>query len=410
MSQVVVKENEINYKLGGGTRNVLFGMIAVGIVSFIAAFGMSHETLRFGHSNPAWSALLVGAFLMIALSVTGVFYSAISNVAGAMWSVTSRRIAENMGMVIPVAFILLAVTLVFGMHDLYEWSHAEAAAKDHLIAHKSGFLNVPFVSGGLVFFAVMWTLYARRMRARSIEMDNTNDMEVKAELTKLNERMSARFILFFALTFAVTSFMLLMSLAPHWFSTMFSVYIFGGAYQTFFATLAVLLYILKKQGYLGDTINENHLHDMGKYLLGLTVFWAYTAFSQFMLIWYANMPEETFYYEQRMTGGWFKISIIMILIKFIIPFFLLLNRPNKRNFDFMMKMGVFVIAAEIFELFWLVFPANFVEFNPMSLVYTYGVAIGALGIYFFTLLKIMEKSKMIPVGDPKFEESLNHHQ
>lgn len=410
MSQVEVKDSQISYKLGNGTRNVLFGMIAIGVASFLAAFfTMGHEPARFEHSNPAWSALLVGTFLILAVSITGIFYTAISNVAGAVWSISTRRIAENMGMVVPLFLGLLVITF-FGLHDLFEWSHAGAAEHDHLIKHKSAFLNVPFIAGSLIIFTIVWTLYARKFRAWSIERDNTDDIEKKAEITKLTERMSARFILVFAITFSITAFELLMSLAPHWFSTMFGVYIFGGAYQTFFAVMAVTLYFLKKQGYLGEAVNENHLHDIGKYMLGMTVFWAYTGFSQFMLIWYANIPEETFYYEQRLTGGWFSISIIMIFLKFIIPFFLLLNRPNKRSFDFMMKMGFLLIFAEIFELFWLVFPANFVNFNAMSLVYTIGVSVGTLGIYGFALLKIMEKSKMIPVGDIRINESFNHHQ
>ena len=405
MSHVEVKDSEISFKLGSSAKTLFLGMMGIGIASFFAGYFGMHDTTRHAHSNPAWSGLLVGVYLVFAISIMGLFFTAISHVTGASWSITTRRIAENAGMFLPV-FLILLLAVFAGMHDLYEWTHEEVAKTDHLIKHKAGYLNTPFFVGRLFVLTLLWSLFAYTFRKRSIDQDSSKDVEI----SHANERLSAGFLFFFAVTYSVAAFDLLMSLSPHWFSTMFGVYMFGAAGQTFFAIMAIVIYHMKKNGYLGDAVNENHIHDIGKWMLSFTVFWAYTGYSQYMLIWYANIPEETFFYEHRLTGGWTSITIALIVIKFLVPFFMLLNRPNKRNINFLYKVSLIIVFAQVFELFWLVFPSNFPNFNVMGLVLSYGISIGTLGLFGFFLGKNMESSKLIPVGDPRLEESLNHHQ
>jgi hypothetical protein len=191
---------------------------------------------------------------------------------------------------------------------------------------------------------------------------------------------------------------------------MWAVYCFAGIIQSTFATFAIIIYYLKKNNFYGDTVNENHIHDVGKFMLGFTVFWAYIAFSQFMLIYYANLPEETFMYEQRLTGGWTPITISIPFIKFIVPFLLLLNRPNKRDINFLVKVALWILIAESVELYWIVFPSNFEHFNPLGLILSLGFTLGMFGLFGFIVLKGLEKNKLIPVGDPRLEQCLNHHQ
>jgi hypothetical protein len=145
-------------------------------------------------------------------------------------------------------------------------------------------------------------------------------------------------------------------------------------------------------------------------MLGMTVFWAYVTFSQFMLISYANIPEETFFYEQRWTDGWEYISLIVPAIKFIIPFFLLLNRPNKRSFGTLVTISYIILVSQILELYWLIFPANFEAFQPVGLVLSFGASIGTLGLMGFYVFKKLESNKLIPVGDPRLDQCLHHHQ
>jgi hypothetical protein len=403
-----IKEELIQFKLNGKTKTTLFLMILLGIVSFAVGFGLDNHSRHHGeHSNPAWSALLVGTFITLGVSIVGIFFTAIGHITGSHWNVTVRRLAETFGKFLPVGLLLLMAVLFFGVHDLYEWSHkTEKVLNDHLIQHKSAWLNSPFFIGRLIVIVILWIGFGILFLKNSTKQDSDHDVSH----TQKNTTLSAAFILVFAVTFSVLCYDLLMSLTPHWFSTMWAVYCFAGIYQTFFAVFAILIFYLKKNGYLGDLVNDNHIHDVGKFMLSFSIFWAYTGFCQFMLIWYANLPEETFWYEQRMTGGWTIITYSIPFIKFIFPFLLLLNRPNKRDINFLAKMGFWIILTEIIEIFWIVFPSNFEHLDPISFVVTVGVVIGAFGLFGFTLLKGLESNKLVAVGDPRFEQALNHHQ
>ncbi|TGK10197.1 hypothetical protein EHO60_10140 [Leptospira fletcheri] len=405
---VKVEQNLINYKLDSKTRTALIGMIVVGLVSLaIAAFGLGHENLRHegGHSNPAWSAYLVGTFFILGISISGIFFTALGHITGAHWPVTLRRITEGYGTFLPVVGVLFLI-LIAGAHDLYEWTHEEAVAHDHLLQHKKPLLNIGLFSGILVFLATAWSTFGYLFYKRSVTQDKDKDVKH----TKFNARLSGGFLVFFALSFSLVSFEVIMSLTPHWFSTMFGVYCFAAAYQAGLSSFVVAAYFLKKKGFLGNLVNENHIHDLGKFMLGFTVFWAYVGFSQFMLIWYANIPEETFFFEQRLTGGWEYLTLAIPAIKFAVPFFLLLNRPNKRDIDFLVKVALWILFTQATEIFWLVYPANFVDFSLGGYIVSLGTVIGMVGLFGLVLLKRLEKAPLIPVGDPRLEECLHHHQ
>lgn len=403
-----IEDKLITFKLSSPTRNILLLMILIGIVSFVGGFFGLHNEGRHGHSNPAWSALLVATFFILGISITGIFYIAVGHITGSHWNVTTRRIAENYAKFLPVGLILLAIILFFGTHDLYEWAHTESehVMHDKLLQHKSAWLNVPFFISRLIIITAIWSVFGFLFHRNSVKQDSDKDVSH----TNTNAKLAGGFILFFAISFSVVAFDLLMSLTPHWFSTMWGVYIFAGAYQTGLSSLAVFIFYLKKNGYFGDTINDNHIHDIGKFILSFCVFWAYVGFSQFMLIWYANLPEETFWFEQRLMGGWTWISYAIPFIKFIIPFLLLLNRPNKRDINFLVKVALWILFSHMIELYWIVFPSNFEHFNAAGFGVTLGVTIGVVGLFGFIVLKSMETSKMIPVGDPRLEKSLAHHQ
>ncbi|MCB1190840.1 MAG: hypothetical protein KDK90_10420 [Leptospiraceae bacterium] len=401
-----IEEKLITFKMSGSTKTTLFGMIVLGILSFVGGFFMlSHETSIHGHSNPAWSALLVSTYFVLGIALIGVFYTAISHVTGAAWSVSFRRLTEAYGKFLPIGLILLVATF-FGIHDLYEWSHSDVAAKDHLIHHKGAYLNANFFVIRLIIIGVIWSIFGYIFHKNSLKQDTGKN----PEHTKFNAKLGGGFLVFFAASLSVASFDLLMSLTPHWFSTMFGVYCFAGLAQAGVGTFIIFIRYFKKNGYLGNLVNENHIHDLGKYLFGFCVFYAYIGFSQFMLIWYANMPEETFWYEQRMVGGWGWITAMLPFIKFIIPFLLLLNRPSKRDLGFLSKVAMWVVFTEVVELYWIVFPSNFDTFNVVGFLVTLGVVIGGLGMFIFTVLKSLESGKLIPVGDPRLEDCLHHHQ
>ncbi len=411
--EVKVEEKAIHFKMDSGLKTTFLVMILIGIVSLgIGFIGFGHENSRHldstgqaHHSNMGYSVLLVATFLIVGLSAVSIFFTAIQHITGAFWSVTVRRLLETMATFTPFLLIPLA-GVILGRHDLYEWTHAGVAETDHLIKHKSGYLNESFFIFRMIFFVVAWTVFAYLFYNKSTSQDKDKDVEK----TKFMAKLSGGAIIFFALSFCFISFDLLMSLTPHWFSTMFGVYSFAAAFQTGLAVWAILTTLLKSKGFYGNTFNENHLHDIGKFMLGMTVFWAYVSFSQLMLIFYANIPEETFFYEQRLTGGWTSITLLVPTIKFIIPFFLLLNRPNKRNSKTLVRISYLIIVSQILEIYWLVFPSNFENFNLIGLVLSFGASVGTLGLMGFYVFKKLESNALIPVGDPRLDNCLNHHQ
>lgn len=408
-----IDEKAIQFKLPSGIQNILFAFIAVGVVSLIVSFfAFGHEESRhigedghFHHTNLFYSVLLTGTYFVLGLSITGIFFTAIQHLTGSHWSVTVRRIFETYGLFTPFVGVLL-VGIILGMHSLYEWTDPWVRENDHLVSHKAGYLNSTFFIGRLIFFITLWSGFAFLFHRKSVAQDESKDVMVTKTLAKF----AGAFILIFALSWSLTSFDLLMSLSPHWFSTMFGVYAFAGAFQTSLASYLLVIYLLKKNGFLGEAVNENHFHDIAKFLLGMTTFWAYVGFSQFMLIWYANIPEETFFYEMRMTGGWGYTTLLLPFIKFVIPFLLLLNRPNKRNLDFLAKLAVYLLLVQFYELFWLVFPANFEKFSFVHFGLAFGGTLGIVSLFGLVLFKNLEKQKLIAVGDPRLSECLHHHQ
>lgn len=405
--------NLLQFKLPANLRNVLIAMIGVGIVSILVSFlGFGHETSRHmdasghqHHTNLGFHVLLVATYFVLGLAITGIFFTAIQHITGSQWSVTVRRLFETYGLFAPIAGLLL-IAVFFGMHDLYEWADATVRENDHLIHHKSGYLNPTFFIGRTVLFIAGWSIFAYIFHSKSVSQDK--DKEVMT--TKTLAKFAGGFILFFALSWSFSSFDLLMSLSPHWFSTMFGVYAFAGAFQTSLASYLLVIYLLKKHGFYGEAVNDNHIHDIGKFLLGITTFWAYVGFSQFMLIWYANIPEETFFYEMRMTGGWGYATLALPFIKFVIPFLLLLNRPNKRDINFLWKLALWIFFVQFFELFWLVFPANFEKISLVHFALAFGGTVGTIGLFGLFLFKKLEKHSLVPVGDPRLDECLHHHQ
>lgn len=407
--KVEYNDSQITYKMPTSTRGVLLGMIVLGVISLLISFlvmNKSPDLSKSGHSNLGWSVLLVSLFLPFGVAICGLFFTAISHITGSHWSITVRRLAENFSKFLPFGFVLLALLVFLGVHDIYEWSHTDVVAKDHLLKHKSGWLNEPFFPIRLMIIAGIWILFGNLFLKNSTNQDTSKDIEISIK----NNKLSAAFLLVFAITFSIVAYDLLMSLTPHWFSTIWAIYIFGGIYQSTFAIMLIFIAHFKKNGFYGSAVNENHVHDLAKFMMSFCIFWAYVGFSQFMLIWYANLPEETFFYELRLMGGWTMVSYALPVIKFIIPFLLLVNRPNKRDINFLAKVSMWILFTEIIELHWIVFPSNFESFDIISLLMTFGGSIGVLGLFGFTVLKGMEKSKMIPVGDPRLEECLHHHQ
>ncbi|MCC7442989.1 MAG: molybdopterin oxidoreductase [Bdellovibrionales bacterium] len=389
-------KNPGNLKVSGGAKALFLVLIAVGLGCF--GYLLATAPAR------AWSTFLVNHFFFMSLGLSGVFFAAIHAVTGSMWSAPVRRVAESFTGYLPIAALtLIAVFVGTATGQIYEWTHGDVVAADQMLTAKSGYLNVPFfiVRNALVFGALF--LFARKFVANSLKQDQTKSFAESAR----NAALAPGFLIVFALGFTMMSFDQIMSLDPHWFSTIFGVYCFSGLYYSFWALMALSTHGLEKRGLLKGVVNENHFHDIGKFMFAFTVFWAYIGFSQFMLIWYANLPEETRFYLARFDTKWLGLSIFLV-VKFALPFFLLLPRAAKRNARHLRRVAVFMLVAQWIDILWLVQP-NFFPEGPNLDLFDLGVALGFVGAFAWAVTRFLSKNPVLAYGDPRLAESVHHH-
>lgn len=379
----------------GTLRTVTIVLAVLGFAAFAA--GLKADSSR------AWATFVINHFFFMSLALGGVIFACFQWISGAMWSAPVRRLAESLTGYLPFVFVTMIV-LFFGIHSLYHWSHPEVVKGDILLEGKAGYLNIPFfVIRGLVSLAV-WGLFAKMLIGNSLKQDTTRSMNE----TRANQRITPPFLILFAITFTMTAFDHLMSLDPHWFSTMFGVYCFAGLLYSTFALVTAMAIWLRRRGLLEGIVNDNHLHDLGKFMFAFTVFWAYIGFCQFMLIWYANLPEETGYFLRRMTPGWLPVSIFLIVGKFAAPFMLLIRRGNKRSETRLFWVALYMLVCQWIDMLWLVQP-EFFKAGPKFGWIEIGTTLGFIGVFGFLVLRFLSRNNVVAIGDPRLAESVHHH-
>lgn len=370
-------------------------LLAIGIVTF--ALGLMKNPER------AWTSYLVAFFFFACLGIGGLFWSSIQNVANAGWSVSIRRYAEAFTSFVPV-ILIGGLALLAGMKYLYPWANPEIVAENPVIAAKTAYLNTGFVAVRIVIFALGLFLFRVLLVGNSLKQDQSGD----ESLTRKNVPVSIAFLLFFAIFFSLFSVDLLMSLLPSWYSTIFGVYCFAGLFQAFMAFLALVIIFMKRGGWVKGYVTVEHLHDVVKYEKAFTIFWAYIAFSQFMLQWYANIPEETEYYIMRSQNGWMGISMALLFFRFIVPFLALLPRAAKRNENHVILVSLLILAMQYIDIFWMVYP-NFYEGHMTFGIWEIGVFAGFLGIFLICLTTFFKRHNVVAIKDPRMHEALAHH-
>lgn len=357
-----------------------------------------------GHVQLAWSAYLIGAFFALGLGVFGALWLAILYLSGAAWSVTMRRIPEAMtAWLLPGGALAMGVGL--GAHSLYEWSHAEVVAGDPLLSHKAPFLNLTMFTLLVGASLVLWVVFA----ALFVRASRRQDREGGIGATGTSRVVSALFLVVFAITISIVSFYFLLSLDAHWFSTMFAVLVFTDVMQTGTAFVAVVAGLMVATGNLKGFINENHIHSLAKMMFAATGFWAYIYFCQFMLIWYANIPEETAYFLRRSANGWLPYFLILPVLKFVVPFLLLLPRDAKRNPVKLVPVAMLVIFAQFWELYVMVGPAigHGAEAAHGRLPgVEFLTTLGFLGLFVLVFGWSLGRQQAVPLKDPALAECL----
>lgn len=376
-------------------KTISFALIAIGLLTFVIGFMKNPERL--------WTSYLVAFFFFACLGLSGLFWSALQSIAKAGWSVTVRRYAEATTAYIPV-MIVSSLILCLGLKVLYPWANAEVVEHNPVVAAKTGYLNLGFFAARMLIFGIGCWLFKRIIIGNSLKQDATGDHA----LTTKTVGVSVGFIIFFSLLFTLFSMDLLMSLLPTWYSTIFGIYGFAGLFQSFFAFMAIVIILMRRHGYVKGYVTVEHQHDIVKYMKGFTIFWAYIAFSQFMLIWYANIPEETEYYIMRSQGGWMPISVALLVFRFIVPFLLLLPRDAKRNDGLVMAVSILVLVMQYVDVFWMVYP-NFFDGHMVFGFWEIGIFAGFAGIFLLCITNFWSKHSLVPLKDPRIHEAISHH-
>ena len=381
-------------QLSGKFKIAMFILIAIGIISVIAGF-MSESTER------TWANLLLNNYYFLSVAIGGLFWMAMQAITQSGWSAGLLRIPQAMSNFLVISF-LLGLVMFLGVHHLYHWSHAEAVAHDALLQHKSPYLNVPFLAIRYVIFFALWIWITQRIKKLSLQED------IDGGLTFFNkvEFLSKVFIFVFAFTFSMFTIDWLMSLDAHWFSTVYPAKMFISAFLHGSAIITAIVIILWKQGYL-PFVNKSHFHDLSKYIFALSIIWAYLWLSQYLLIWYANIPEETVYYIPRSLEYYKTFFYAELILNWFFPFlFLMWNRIAKNPNALLFTVIVLSIGQWI-ELYMSIFPDT-VEHHTIGWLEV-GTALGFWGIFALTVGWSLTKVNLIPKKHPYLQESIHHH-
>ena len=331
----------------------------------------------------------IGALLLIALEYVG----------GADWSVPIRRVVEFLAAII-IFLPILVLPLIFNIHDIFHWAHKDIAAADEILKGKSPYLNETFFIIRVFAVLAIWGLFYFLLIRNSNTQDKTKDQL----LTKKNIILSAIFIPFFAITITITAVDWLMSLEPHWFSTIFGVYFFSGSVVASLAAVTLFVVKLKENGYMHPKLVDDHLFSLGALQFAFINFWAYIAFSQYLLIWYANLPEENFWFLHRWENGWQYLSILLIITHFIVPYAALLSQPAKMDPKRLKFISVWILFAHFIDLYWLVMPnMKGYYFSWIDII----VPLLAIGVIILIFNYRANKSNLVPIGDPKLQKGLD---
>lgn len=371
-----------------GLTLLVAGLLVVGISYFV------------DHTRSAFNNLILLMFLT-SIGLGSLFLVAIEYLGGAVWSTPFRRVSEFLAAILIVVPIV-AIPVYFNLHDIFHWTHTEAVANDVMLKGKSSYLNESFFTIRVVAFFAIWLLFYFLIVKNSKKQDETKDQK----LTSWNIKLSAVFMPVFALTITFAAIDWIMSLNPHWFSTIFGVYYFTGTLLAALAAGTFIIIKLNENGYLVKGLKRDHYYSLGALLFAFTNFWAYIAFSQFMLIWYANLPEETVFFMDRFQGSWIYISVGLIFVRFVIPYAGLLSQPSKMNAKNLKFFSLWILFAHFYDLYWLIMP----NYSKEGFVFGWielGYPLVALGIIALVFGKKAKKENVIPIGDPKLQRGLD---
>ncbi|MCW3114321.1 MAG: uncharacterized protein JWR18_2717 [Segetibacter sp.] len=403
------------FEVSGKMKTWSMGLMGVGILAFIIGFitkGLSsdeHQQAIF------WATLLYNSIFFLLICNASMFFICVTTLAHGGWQVTFRRVPEAISAVVPI-FGLIAIFILFfivfglnhGDHNLiYHW---RIPGNDQVILNKTGFLNPPFFVIWTLLSIGLWSYLGMRMRKLSQESDEaTMNPEQGSKWILKNTVVASLFTVWFGLTVgSTTPWLWLMSIDTHWYSTMYSWYTFASSFVSGMALIALFIIYLKNRGYLEYT-NDEHLHDIGKFMFAFSIFWTYLWFSQYMLIWYSNQPEETTYFQPRTNNGvWKGVYYLNLVINFICPLLILMTKNSKRNYTVMAFMAVLIIFGHWMDFNQMVMASVSRDHVTLSWL-DFGIAALFVGMMIFFVGKALAKVPLIAKNHPFLKESIIHH-
>jgi hypothetical protein len=396
-----------NIRLGAAGQSLFTTAAAVGGIGLAAAVGLGSTA---GDGFQRFSLSYVTAFMwVLTLCLGALFWVIMQNLVNAHWSIVLRRVGELVAAQAPLMGLLalpIVVPIFTGSSSIYVWSDAHAVHENHLLHHKAAYLNPTFFLIRFVVYFGFWTFLARYYLNSSLAQDSSKDP--KSIMGKMRA-VSGPAMIGFGLTMTFCAIDLLMSLDPMWFSTIFGVYYLASCIQGNNAFMALAAMWLHKRGVLKKSVTTEHFHDLGKMVFAFTVFWAYVGFSQFMLIWYANIPEETGWFKVRFEGGWGGgwgfISAALLFGHFVIPFFGLLSRHIKRRRSTLAFWCIWQLLMIYLDMYWMVMPTGGYTSPPFGLI-DVCCMVGVLGVFIAGIALRAKSLNLMPTNDPRLEKSL----
>jgi len=369
-------------------------LIAIGVASLIYGFMYNPQK--------TWANYLMNNYYFLSLGIGVTFFGALQYVSNTGWSAGFTRVYQAIGNIIPVIAILMIPILLFGMHDLYHWTHEGITDHDPLIAHKEPFLNMPFFVLRYAIYFLVWIVLTQMIRRFSLKEDKLGGEKYFKKMVFW----SKVYIFSLALTFSLASFDWIMSIDVHWFSTIFALRNFAMAFYHGLVVLTVILIILSKLGYI-PWFSKAHLSDLTRFIFVLSIIWTYMWLSQYLLIWYANIPEETVYYLPRTKGDFQLLFWGEFVLNWLVPFLLLLPKKISSNQNAVLAIGIILFLGQWVDLYQQVIVGSYgkLEIGIIEI----GSYLGFLGLFALVVAYSLSKAPLLQKNHPYLEECMKHH-
>ena len=412
------------FQLPGSYKKWTYGLIAVGLVALLYGVFRFQPWIHSHHGSHVdatrfWAVLLQNSTFFLLVVNAAMFFICVTTMAMAGWVVAFRRVSEAISSVVPILGILTFVILmaiVFGSRtDIYHWLDKEAVANDPILKGKSGFLSVPFFTIWSFCTIFLWWFLGKKMRSMSLESDKQGNMDYETgkKWVWKNTVWASLYSVVFTLTVASTiPWLWIMSIDAHWYSTMFSWYTFASTFVSGMSLIALFVIYLKNRGQL-EYVTDEHLHDLGKFMFAFSVFWTYLWFSQYMLIWYSNQPEETKYFIERIgtatkPGPYKAIFFLNLILNFLCPLLILMKKGAKRNWTLVTVMAVLIIFGHWIDFFQMVMPGTVHGHYSLGF-FEFGIAALFVGLIMWGTGRYLSKHSLLAKNHPFLKESMIHH-